>query len=178
MDRDIIYQDGCNLLDTGKLDEAIEKFHEFLIENCDDYKSYNKLGVAYAKKSDIEKAFSYFEKSIEMNPNYAPPYVNLGNIYFQNKNSEAAKEYYEIAIDKNPEYHIAYYNLAALHKANKNYEEYIKNIKKYKRFYKVSINNRERIGSKKIKKSHVLIVMLCIYLLIILICSSYYKMFT
>ena len=41
---------------------------------------YN-LGVTYGKKGKVDKAIENYDKTIELNPNYAVAYSNRGNVY-------------------------------------------------------------------------------------------------
>ena len=95
------------------------------------YKAYE----AYQKNEFIQ-AKIHFEKSIELNPNYANAYNNLANLlqndYF--KEYIQAKKYYEKAIELNPNYTDAYNNLANLLQ-----NDYFKEYKQAKKYYEKAI---------------------------------------
>ena len=52
----------------------------------------NSKGIDFAKKGKIDKAFSIFEKAIELYPESPAPYSNRGNVY-------RMREEYELAIN-------------------------------------------------------------------------------
>ncbi|MDQ3020739.1 MAG: serine hydrolase [Bacteroidota bacterium] len=59
---------GYNLLNDGKIDDAIEVF-KLNVENFpDSFNVYDSLGEAYMKKGDKELAIKNYKKSIELNP--------------------------------------------------------------------------------------------------------------
>jgi superkiller protein 3 len=79
---------------------------------------YFQQGYAYNNKGDYDKAIEYYNKAIELNPDYAVAYYNLGNVY-NNKGDygkaieyyNKAIEYYNKAIELNPDSVDAYNNL-------------------------------------------------------------------
>ncbi len=73
------------------------------------------LGVAFAEEGDLEKAISHYQKTIEIEPEYAPCYFNLGVEYQRMGAHDRAIEYYLTAIDKAPEMTRAYNNLAMIY---------------------------------------------------------------
>lgn len=155
MDLEKKYEEGCYLIDRKNYVEALKAFTEVLKEDSQSYPTLNKIGVTYVKMGEKEKAREYFLKALEINESYGPSLVNMGNIQSENGNRDGAIEYYEEAVKKDPEYYLAYYNLAAIHKANGNYEEYVKNIKKYKKSYKSYINNKELNDASKTNRSKI-----------------------
>lgn len=73
----------------------------------------NNLGVELFRKGDIENAKGHFERSIELQPNWAISLNNLGAVYSRLKDTEKAGLYYKKAIEK-ADYYLAYENLALL----------------------------------------------------------------
>ena len=63
----------------------------------------------YAK--EYEKAISFYEKAIELDPDYTMAYYNLGIAYRKQGNTTKAIESYKKAIELKPDYTKAYYNL-------------------------------------------------------------------
>jgi tetratricopeptide (TPR) repeat protein len=61
-------QVGYQLLQNGKIKEAIEVFKINVAEFPDSFNTYDSLGEAYMMDRQKEKAIANYEKSIEMNP--------------------------------------------------------------------------------------------------------------
>ncbi len=94
---------------------------------------YDKAKKAYDDK-DYNLAKEYYEKAIELNPDYAGAYNNLANLLTDNfKEHEKAKEYYEKAIELDPNFSYPYNNLANI--LTEHFEEH----KKAKQYYEKTI---------------------------------------
>jgi tetratricopeptide (TPR) repeat protein len=59
---------GYKLLGENKIDEAITIFQINADNNPGSANVWDSLGEAYAKKGDNDKAISYYQKSLELNP--------------------------------------------------------------------------------------------------------------
>jgi len=70
--RDLLNQKSHDL---SKYDKSI--FEETLNKDIDIAKSYNNIGYCYAKKGEIQKSISYFNKSLKINPNFKDAKQNL-----------------------------------------------------------------------------------------------------
>ncbi len=92
---------------------------------------YFNNGKEAWENNKFKDAKKYFEKAIELNPNYASAYNNLGvllsNYYF--KGYETSKKYFEKAIELNPIDASAYNNLGIL--LSNNYFRKYEASKKY-----------------------------------------------
>ncbi|KUO70751.1 MAG: hypothetical protein APF77_06375 [Clostridia bacterium BRH_c25] len=146
------YEDACRALEYNKLEDAQIILEAILSEAPDYYPSINKLGVVYTRKKQLDAARSCFNKVLAINPDYAPSIVNLGNLFFEDGNDEAAIEYYKCSIGKDTAYHMAYYNLAVLYKKKGQYDEYMRYLREYKRFYKQFINGKQQHRGIRLKK--------------------------
>lgn len=138
------FADACRELECNQLENAQNKLEDILIGSPDYFPAMNKLGVIYIRKRQLDDAKSYFNKALAINPDYAPSIVNLGNLFFEDGNDEAALAYYKCAIGKDTSYHMAYYNLAVLYKKKGQYDEYMRYLREYRRFYKQSINDKQQ----------------------------------
>lgn len=71
----------------------------FSISISDDYYG---LGMKYFKNGDYNKAISYFEKAIRIDPNNSKYYTAIGNVYYEIKNYKDAINWWEKARNINP----------------------------------------------------------------------------
>lgn len=84
------------------------------------YQSYNKLGELFAKQELLERAITFYRKSITLNQNFCLPYYNLAEVLSQQKKWLEAVTFYQKAIHLNPCLFRPHYGLAiALKKQGK-----------------------------------------------------------
>ena len=86
---------------------------------------YYKTAVDFQEKGLIDDAISYYQKTIEHNPNFAGAYYNLGVSYQQKERIDQAILYYEIAIGLNQEFTEAHHNLGVAFKDKGLFDEAI-----------------------------------------------------
>lgn len=97
---------GSLLMQTGKPEEAIEKFETALkqiargesitrISNI-----YSSLGNCYGKLKKTDVALQYFQKALEVDPNASRAYYNLAMLHLNNNSMDAFFESLEKALEK------------------------------------------------------------------------------
>ena len=72
------------------------------------------LAVQKHQNNNLRDAQSYYQKVLELDPNYANAHNNLGVIFQGLGENQKAKDYFEKAIEINPDYVDAYNNLGAI----------------------------------------------------------------
>ena len=79
------------LLWSKKVDKAIDSYNNAIVFWIRKYiYVYLNLGNAHSVQKKFNKAIKYYNKAIELDPNYAPTFYKLGNAYYdQNKLDEA-----------------------------------------------------------------------------------------
>ncbi len=115
VERALLYaQEGVNALMRGNNAKAIEAYGKALEdENLPEARRasiYNDRGVAHWREQRHERALEDFEKSIELNPDYAPVYNNRGNVLMATGRIEEAIEDFSQAIALAPAYGAAFNN--------------------------------------------------------------------
>ncbi|MGD9581624.1 MAG: tetratricopeptide repeat protein [Vampirovibrionia bacterium] len=74
--------------------EDILNTYKMLHEEYDTSKSYYNMAVELFKKDQLDESIKYFQKSIDVEPDFYPAYFNLGLAYENNaKNNEALEAY-------------------------------------------------------------------------------------
>ena len=88
-------------------------------------KIYFKIGNMYFEEGKTSKAIDYYEKAIEINPEYFEAYLGLGYCY--DKTGEYMKVIKECKkfIELNKDNYVAYFLLGRAYLMNKNYKESI-----------------------------------------------------
>lgn len=82
--------EGIDLLYKNKFDDAIGKLNESLEFESKDPETYFYIGTAYFGKKDVNKAFEYYTKAIEVDSTYGKAYINRGRIYKERKEHDKA----------------------------------------------------------------------------------------
>uniref|UniRef100_A0A2C9JYV8 dolichyl-phosphate-mannose--protein mannosyltransferase n=1 Tax=Biomphalaria glabrata TaxID=6526 RepID=A0A2C9JYV8_BIOGL len=75
---------------------------------------YKEKADIYRLNKDLDGALKYYEKSIEISPEYEEPIVNIGSVYYLKKNYKEAETYYQRALAINPHNQLARLNLKKL----------------------------------------------------------------
>jgi len=87
---------------------------------------YNKLGSAFLKNGEPEKAMAQFKSALSKigQPyQWAQSSINLGNLYYKQKQWTQAEFHYRETIRYSPESYLAYSNLGNVYAKNKYYKE-------------------------------------------------------
>ena len=72
------------------------------------------LAIQNHQNNNLQNAQDYYQKVLEIDPNYAPAYNNLGTIFQQLDNNQKAIKSYKKTIEIDPNYAIAHYNLGVI----------------------------------------------------------------
>ncbi|GIW48179.1 MAG: lipoprotein [Deltaproteobacteria bacterium] len=104
----------CGLyLTIDNLDAAIEECSKAASDPL--YKSrdraFTSLGVAYFRKGDLDKAYEYYRKSLELNPALVYTHNELGKLYMALGREQEAVEEFKKAVEGFELYDEAHYNL-------------------------------------------------------------------
>lgn len=95
------------LLDEGKIEEAIDAYQKIFHENKDDpYLAENRLnmiGYQYIYNQKYDQAITILKLNTEIYPNSANCYDSLGEAYMKSGNKQFAIENYKKALELNPE---------------------------------------------------------------------------
>lgn len=99
-----------------KILETDKKYSELLskTDTHKDYKYYFNLGIQESKLGNSNEALIAYNKTIELNPEFAPVYMFIGILEFQKENYEKAYEYYTKSIKLDAEMTDAYFNRAQI----------------------------------------------------------------
>jgi tetratricopeptide (TPR) repeat protein len=105
---------GNYLYKEGRIEEAMEHYHNAIQINPNDAEVQNNLGVALAAQGRFDEAIENYRKAIQINPDYAEAQNNLGATLADKGRFDEAIENFRKAIQINPDYISAQYNLAWL----------------------------------------------------------------
>jgi Flp pilus assembly protein TadD len=109
---------GMELLETGRVEEAMADLQKALEINSNDWFAHNSLGKALVRKGRVDEAITHFRKTVELNPKLAEAYNNLGSALLQNGQAAAAIAQYQKALEINPEHAGIHNNLGLAYSQN------------------------------------------------------------
>ena len=112
----------------------------------------NGVGLAYQAQNQPEKALAWFQKAVDLDPDYDEAYSNVGGILVNLGRVADAVPYLERAIAINPESHVAFSNLGSAMKRLNRLDEaiacYRKSISLYPD-YETAHNNLGAVLTEK-----------------------------
>ena len=93
------FDDGVQLSNEGKTDEAVAKFMEVVtaLPNCAE--CYANIGTVQTKAKKYDEAEAAFKKALEVKPDFAEAYNGLANLYNAQKKFDLAAEAGKKALD-------------------------------------------------------------------------------
>ena len=77
---------------AGRYAESIQALETAIGFDARNLLALNQLGLTYIAKTDYEKARSYYQKAVEIDPKYAPAWYNIACSHALEKNVEKAVE--------------------------------------------------------------------------------------
>lgn len=160
------YNDAVSELEIGKFDEAEKKLKELLEEKENFVPAYNKLGVIYFYREDLEKAEEWLKKAEEFDEEFAPVITNFGSLAKKRGDIEKAKELYEKAIEINSDYGAAHNNLGVVLREEGNFSSSVKHLKKARKLGSYSVKITDEPFYKR-KGCLVPLVMVIVFTLLI-----------
>ncbi|MBU0476146.1 MAG: tetratricopeptide repeat protein [Bacteroidetes bacterium] len=140
---------GLSYSFKGNYDKSIECYQKVIELDPNNAIAYDKLQEIYAKRTDkltstdwfqkgynaqelgeLDNAILYYQKAIELNPNYVDAYYNMGNAYGKNDNADKAIECYQKVIEIAPNYTDAYLYMGLAYGTEGDFDEAIMCFKK------------------------------------------------
>jgi Flp pilus assembly protein TadD len=101
---------GRWLADRGQLDEGIKHLRRS-IEIQPESTIFTDLGIALARRGELEEATRSFEKALALNPKLSEAHFNLGSVLALQGRLSDATAHLEEAVRIKPDYAQAYHNL-------------------------------------------------------------------
>lgn len=104
---------GRQLLEQGKLNEAIAEFQSAIRLDANSVEGHFQLGNAYFQQGKLEEAAKEFQKAVELAPENVDARSNLGATYYELGQFDKAAAEFKKAIALQPEDADIHYNLGA-----------------------------------------------------------------
>ena len=120
---------GRWLKSQGRLNEAVNCYHQALKIKPNHDNAYFNLGIAYDKLGRYDEAIEAYKQTIKIQPAYTEAHFNLGISYSRLNRYSDAVEAFKQAINIKPAYSEAYCNLGVTYGKLGRYTEAIKACK-------------------------------------------------
>ncbi|MDE5577770.1 MAG: tetratricopeptide repeat protein [Oscillospiraceae bacterium] len=133
-----LHSDSQQVKELKNLEVALEMKREE--SETLSYFDYFRRGIACAKNKQFQKAIDCFNKSIEINGDFAPTYNSRGNSYADLKQYDKAVEDYNKAIELNPNDSMVYCNRG---NSYSNLKQYDNAIEDYNKAIELNPNNSD-----------------------------------
>lgn len=91
-------QQGDQLFQQGKYEEAVSQYTQYIEYNPDDIKSIYNRGRAYEELGEYEKSLADYEKALEVDPKNVNALMSIGKFHFRNKAYGDAAFYFDKAV--------------------------------------------------------------------------------
>lgn len=119
---------GFACIRTGRYRDAAVHYEAFITLNSESESGYINLALVCKNLGEIDRAFTLYNKALEINPNNSDLLNNLGNLYLGSGENQKAKRFFIKAIkyrsnfaEAHSNLGIAYKNLSELGNARENF---------------------------------------------------------
>ncbi len=112
-------------LDSGELQEAIERYSALVERQPNFAQAYYKRGNAYNRLGRWSEALADYDRAVTLDPAYANAFCNRGSVLERLGRRDEALASYDRALALNPKDAFAYYNRAGVLRVLKRFDEAI-----------------------------------------------------
>jgi tetratricopeptide (TPR) repeat protein len=91
-----LYNKGYAASDAGRYQEAADAFRAAIALKSDYAEAYNMLGFCTRKMGDVSGAFAYYDKALQLKPNFPEAREYYGEAYLQQGDLAKAVQQYII----------------------------------------------------------------------------------
>ena len=110
-------------LQSGNLQEAIQRYSALIERRMDFAEGYYKRGNAHNRLGHWPEALADYDRAVALDPQYANAFCNRGSVLERLGRPEEALESYERALALNPQDAFAHYNRAGALRGLKRFDE-------------------------------------------------------
>ncbi len=101
---------ALDTFENGKYKDAIEKFTKLKEKEPKNPVYYFYIALSYERLKNTDKAIEYYQKSLEVKPDFTFSLQKLGTLYAKKGDFSKAIEYYKKAVEKGDSDADTYYN--------------------------------------------------------------------
>ncbi len=115
----VIFRKGMNAPEPGGMAISGNSIDEAYSAEA---KSYRAQGLQAQERGDLSLALKFYQKAVELDPNYAVAYNDLGIVYETGGDTSRAEESYLQSIKLQPDYLSPYSNLALVYENKRDFK--------------------------------------------------------
>lgn len=123
---DDLVKEGDEFFENYEYNKAIDKYGIAIEKNPYDIQIHEKLGKAFLKIKNYDKAIEFYLGAIKTNPKCSHNlYFDLGYCYYSLNEYDGAVEYFKKAVELNPYFDNGYFNMGKAYSEKKDYDNAI-----------------------------------------------------
>jgi aromatic-L-amino-acid decarboxylase len=108
----LLFQRGCFLEQTGRVDEARSLYVDLLEREPAHLGALNNFGNLLLAAREMPEARAIYERAVALHPDHAPSRASLGNFLIKSNEPTAAREHFECALEVDADYRPAHAGLS------------------------------------------------------------------
>jgi len=112
-----------HLAEKGKLKKAEKIYLDLIVENPQEARFYNKLGLVYAQQGAFKDAQDALKQALTIEPDNDTVYNNLGLVAYKEERFDEAAQYYEKSLEINNTIPSRFVNLGLAYFMQKKYRK-------------------------------------------------------
>lgn len=126
-----LLEQGNNLFNERKYQEALAVFNQFTVDNPAIYQIYLNIGDCYREMQDYKTAIQNYETSIERAKANADMVIqakglaSIGEVYLRQNDFKSSQEYFKKSLELNPKDEVLAYNVAEIYFNNQKVDDAI-----------------------------------------------------
>ncbi len=121
-------------LEGGNKDEAEKEYKLALAENPNDELSLCRLGEIAENHGDIQAAYDYFSKAVQLRPEDVLANLGMAKAYIAMKQPEKAAELLEGVVKRDPTNDVAHFRLSTVYRQLKRYDDAKRELAEYQKY--------------------------------------------
>jgi len=124
-------EQGNNLFNERKYQEALVVFNQFTVDNPAIYQIYLNIGDCYREMQDYKTAIQNYETSIEKAKANTDAVIqakglsSIGEVYLRQNDFKTSQEYFKKSLELNPKDEVLAYNVAEIYFNNQKVDDAI-----------------------------------------------------
>ncbi|HUQ92772.1 MAG TPA: tetratricopeptide repeat protein [Bryobacteraceae bacterium] len=119
----LAYQQGMTLLGQGRLDQAIARMTEALVEPHNERNARMALAIAHQRKGSFAAALGEFRKVIALDPGSPDAHLNYGTLLAATGDATQAEKEFRTCLEIAPSFVEAHFNLGVLFASQRRWSE-------------------------------------------------------
>lgn len=131
------------LIEQNKISDAEEKLKKYLINNTQDSKAFEMLGLMLLKQNKYDESIDNLSKAIKLNYSLTEAYKNILTAILKSEQYKKGEKFFKFIIKNNSEHAYSYFALARIYEFIPDFELFKRSLDKA-----IRLNNQEALAWK------------------------------